>query len=101
MQDDPLEGVIVSATPYKSLAWQRNGLVVLDREAIDESGFTMVSDLLNYLPQQPYLRPDGFSSTGARYAELRGLGIDTTMVLIIWTPRVRERCQLRRQCASI
>ena len=39
-------------------------------------------DLLRLLPQQPFLRPDGFRSNGAQYAELRGLGPDTTLVLI-------------------
>ena len=37
---------------------------------------------MKYLPQQPFLRPDGFRSNGAQYAELRGLGADTTLVLI-------------------
>ena len=43
---------------------------------------TTVMDLLRLIPQQPFLRPDGFRSNGAQYAELRGLGPDTTLVLI-------------------
>ena len=56
--------------------------MLLDREAIERSGVTTISDLLKYVPQQPYLRPDGARSIGAQYAEFRGLGADTTLVLI-------------------
>jgi iron complex outermembrane recepter protein len=55
---------------------------VLDREWIEQSGVTTVAEVLRLIPQQPFLRPDGFRSNGAQYAELRGLGADTTLVLI-------------------
>jgi iron complex outermembrane recepter protein len=55
---------------------------VLEREWIERSGVTTVADILRLIPQQPFLRPDGFRSNGAQYAELRGLGPDTTLVLI-------------------
>ena len=51
-------------------------------EEIQSTGLTTVGDLLRLIPQQPFLRPDGFRSNGAQYAELRGLGPDTTLVLI-------------------
>ena len=55
---------------------------MLDREWIERSGVTTVAEILRLIPQQPFLRPDGFRSNGAQYAELRGLGVDTTLVLI-------------------
>lgn len=54
----------------------------MPRAEIERAGVTSVMGLLNLLPQQPFLRPEGFRSNGAQYAELRALGPDTTMVLI-------------------
>ena len=55
---------------------------MFEQEEIERTGLTTVGDLLRLIPQQPFLRPDGFRSNGAQYAELRGLGPDTTLVLI-------------------
>ncbi len=57
-------------------------MLVLDREYIERTGASTISDLLRYLSQQSFLRPDAFLSNGAQYVELRGLGPDTTLVLI-------------------
>ena len=81
-EDGILDTVITERSKIRSLKDSATSFVILDRKAIERSGFMTISDLLKYLPQQPYLRPDGFSSTGAQYAELRGLGADTTLVLI-------------------
>lgn len=56
--------------------------LVLDHEMIERSGVTTGGEILRLIPQQPFLRPDGFRSNGAQYAELRALGSDTTLVLI-------------------
>lgn len=57
-------------------------VVVLDRKAIEHSGAGTIMQLLRFIPQQPFLRPDGFRSNGAQYAELRGLEPSMTLVLI-------------------
>ena len=80
--DAIIETVYTTGYTFKSLQDSAGSFVIMDREAIERSGFTTVSDLLKYLPQQPYLKADGFSSSGAQYAEFRGLGTDTTMVLV-------------------
>jgi iron complex outermembrane receptor protein len=80
--DAIIETVYTTGYAFKSLKESAGSFVIMDREAIERSGFTTVSDLLKYLPQQPYLKADGFSSSGAQYAEFRGLGTDTTMVLV-------------------
>lgn len=57
-------------------------VTVFDRARIEELGVSTLADLLKHLPQQPYKRDEGFDSTGAQYAQLRGLGVDSTLVLI-------------------
>lgn len=57
-------------------------VTVFDRQRIDELGVTSVPDVLRYLPQQPFSRPDHHRADGAQFVELRGLGADTTLVLI-------------------
>ncbi len=79
---DVLDEVTTYASRVRSLGDQATAIILLDREEIDRSGVSTIFDLVRLLPQQPFLRPDGFRSNGAQYVELRGLGPDTTMVLI-------------------
>ena len=55
---------------------------VFDREDIDASGASTVTDLFRYVTQQPNLKPGSFLGDGTQFADLRGLGFDTTLVLI-------------------
>jgi iron complex outermembrane receptor protein len=55
---------------------------ILDREDIDASGASTVTDLFRYVTQQPNLKPGSFLGDGTQFADLRGLGFDTTLVLI-------------------
>lgn len=57
-------------------------VTVFDRQQIESLGATSVSQLLEYLPVQPYNRSANYRSDGGQFAELRGLGADTTLVLI-------------------
>ena len=83
MDSDGIIAEIISERQRIKFLGETDGSILrLDREAIERSGVMSVSDLLKYVPQQPYLRPDGARSSGAQYAELRGLGADTTLVLI-------------------
>jgi iron complex outermembrane recepter protein len=77
-----LEEVTTFGSKITSLTDASGSVLILDRDAIEHSGVMTVSDLLKYVTQQPYLRPDGARSSGAQYAELRGLGADTTLVTI-------------------
>lgn len=55
---------------------------VFDEARIEALGVSTVPDLLKFLPQQPYVRGEDYRFAGAQFAELRGLGVDTTLVLI-------------------
>lgn len=82
-QDDRIIDQVFSQTSrYRHLPAPTAAGFVLDSTAIGRTGATTIMDLLKMVPQQPFLRPDGFRSNGAQYAELRGLGPDTTLVLI-------------------
>jgi hypothetical protein len=45
-------------------------------------GASTLSDLMRLVPQQPNLKPGFFLGDGTQFADLRGLGFDTTLVLI-------------------
>ena len=77
-----LDEVTTYGSKITSLTDTSGSILILDRDAIEHLGAMTISDLLKYVTQQPYLRPDGASSSGAQYAELRGLGADTTLVTI-------------------
>jgi iron complex outermembrane recepter protein len=55
---------------------------VYGRGRIDGYGVSSVSDLSRYLTQQPFSFGGGHLQTGAQFIQLRGLGFDTTLVLI-------------------
>jgi iron complex outermembrane recepter protein len=77
-----LEEVTTSASRIRKVDVLSAPAVVLGPKAIEHSGATTIMQLLNFIPQQPFLRPDGFRSNGAQYAELRGLEPAMTLVLI-------------------
>jgi iron complex outermembrane receptor protein len=79
---ETIETVITTGSPFRSLPVPTSDGFVFDREFIERSGVSTVAEILRLIPQQPFLRPDGFRSNGAQFAELRGLGPDTTLVLI-------------------
>src|SRR5262249_47547726 len=81
-RDGIIETIVSERQKLKFLGESDGSIVLLDREAIERSGVTTISDLLKYVPQQPFLLPDGGRSSGGQYAEFRGLGADTTLVLI-------------------
>lgn len=55
---------------------------VFDRRDIEALGVSSVTDLLRYVPQQLHTMPGSFLGDGTQFADLRGLGFDTTLVLI-------------------
>jgi iron complex outermembrane receptor protein len=54
---------------------------VLEREDIESLGVSSLGELMNYVPQQAHITASPLGD-GAQFADLRGLGIDTTLVLI-------------------
>ena len=57
-------------------------VTVLDRRDIDALGVSSITDLFRYLPQQLHTMPGSYLGDGTQFADLRGLGFDTTLVLI-------------------
>jgi iron complex outermembrane receptor protein len=80
--DEILERVTTWRSRFRSLPAPSTAGFVFDRKLLERTGLSTVGDLMLLIPQQPFLRPDGFRTNGAQYAELRGLGPDTTLVLI-------------------
>src|SRR5690606_11432664 len=76
------EEVIVWSQLLRPMDTDATRLVSLDRARIDETGAPTLPELLRYVSQSAYTRPEGYRTRGAQYAELRGLGADTTLVLI-------------------
>lgn len=78
-----LQGILVVA----SRLWgddspqSPTALSQLDRPTIEALGVSTLPDLLRYLTQQPFARSD-LSTLGDQRVELRGLGRDTTLVLV-------------------
>jgi iron complex outermembrane recepter protein len=82
-EDEILEQVVTTwRSRFRSLPAPSTAGFVFDRKLLERTGLSTVGDLMLLIPQQPFLRPDGFRTNGAQYAELRGLGPDTTLVLI-------------------
>jgi iron complex outermembrane receptor protein len=57
-------------------------VTAFDREDIEASGASTVTDLFRYVTQQPNLKPESYLGDGTQFADLRGLGFDSTLVLI-------------------
>jgi iron complex outermembrane receptor protein len=57
-------------------------VTVFDRRDIEALGVSTLTDLFRYLPQQLHTMPQSYLGDGTQFADLRGLGFDTTLVLI-------------------
>lgn len=83
---DPLrphpEEVLVLGWPLRDLTLSVPPVVVMERDDLDAIGAPTLADALRYLSQSAFSRPEGYRSSGAQYAEMRGLGPDTALVLI-------------------
>jgi iron complex outermembrane recepter protein len=55
---------------------------VIDREDIDASGMSTLPELMSYVTQQPFTTSESLLGDGTQVANLRGLGLDSTLVLI-------------------
>jgi iron complex outermembrane receptor protein len=57
-------------------------ITVMDREQIKQLGASTVTDLFRYVTQQTHTMSESYLGDGTQFADLRGLGFDTTLVLI-------------------
>lgn len=55
---------------------------VFTQQMIEELGATSIPDVLRYTPQQPFSRAEHYFTNGAEYSQMRGLGVDTTLILV-------------------
>jgi len=55
---------------------------VFTRRMIEDLGASSIPDVLRYTPQQPFNRAEHYYTNGAEYAQMRGIGIDTTLILV-------------------
>lgn len=77
-----IEDVIVTGSRLGQTGEGAAPVTLFSRQKLDELGVSAISEVLSFLPQQPYSRWAGTEAGGAQFAEMRGLGIDTTLVLI-------------------
>lgn len=75
------QGILVVASRIWNLDPQHIPTIDIDRERIQALGVSTLPELMRYLTQQPFSRSD-LSTAGDQRVELRGLGADTTLVLI-------------------
>jgi iron complex outermembrane receptor protein len=78
----PIEEIVVTGSRLRGRDVVAAPVTVFNRTKIDELGASTVADVLKYLPQQPYNRSQDFRQDGGQFVEMRGLGVDTTLVLI-------------------
>jgi iron complex outermembrane recepter protein len=76
-----LEGILVIASRIWNLDSLQPPSFVADRRDLDALGVSTLPEALRYLSSAPYVRSE-LSNTGDQRIELRGLGRDTTLVLI-------------------
>lgn len=76
------EEVLVLGWPIRDLTLSVSPVVVVESDDIEAIGAPTLPDALRYLSQSAYSRPEGYRTSGAQYAEMRGLGPDTALVLI-------------------
>lgn len=76
------EEVIVRSSPVRSITDSMAPVVVLERKQLDAIGAPTLPETLRYISQSAFVRAGGFHTSGAQYAEMRGLGSDTALILI-------------------
>lgn len=78
-----LEEVVVTGSRLRLSADEAAvPVLVMDRARIEASGAVSVSDLMRFVPPAPYVFSETVQQGGAQFAQLRGLGVDSTLVLI-------------------
>jgi iron complex outermembrane recepter protein len=76
------EEITVVAWALRDLKLSVAPAVIVERERLDAIGAPTLAEALRYISQSAYTRPEGSRISGAQYAEMRGLGPDTALILI-------------------
>jgi iron complex outermembrane receptor protein len=79
---EPLDEVIVTGSRMERSGEGPAPVQVFTRRAIDALGAASIPDVLRYIPQQPFNRPEHYYYNAAQYSQMRGIGVDTTLILI-------------------
>ncbi|MBL8269654.1 TonB-dependent receptor [Steroidobacter sp.] len=79
---DPLDEVIVTGSRMERSGEGPAPVQVFTRRTIEDLGAASIPDVLRYTPQQPFTRAEHYYHNGAQYSQMRGIGVDTTLVLI-------------------
>lgn len=80
--DERFDEVIVTGSRIVRSGEGPAPVQVFTLQAIEELGATSIPDVLRYTPQQPFTRAEHYYQSGAQYSQMRGIGVDTTLVLI-------------------
>lgn len=76
------EEIVVLGYPYRKITDPVFSGMILDKSDLAATGAPRLSEVLGYIPQNAFSRPQGYHLSGAQYAEMRGLGPDAALVLI-------------------
>ena len=77
-----LDEIVVTGTRLKDTREGPARVTVFNRERLDQLGAATLGDMLRYVSEQPYALAPSFTTSGAQFVELRGLGLGSTLVLI-------------------
>lgn len=76
------EEITVVSSALRNVTLSVPPAIIMERDRIDAIGAPTLAEALRYISQSAYTRPEGFRISGAQYAEMRGLGPDTALILI-------------------
>ncbi|MDY6946007.1 MAG: TonB-dependent receptor [Pseudomonadota bacterium] len=79
---EPLDEVIVTGSRIERSGEGPAPVQVFTRRTIDALGAASIPDVLRYIPQQPFNRAEHYYYNAAQYSQMRGIGVDTTLILI-------------------
>lgn len=79
---EPLDEVLVTGSRIERSGEGPAPVQVYTRYAIEQLGAASIPDVLRYTPQQPFSRAEHYYQNGAQYSQMRGIGVDTTLILI-------------------
>lgn len=79
---EPLDEVIVTGSRMERSGEGPAPVQVFTRRTIEVLGAASIPDVLRYIPQQPFTRAEHYYYNAAQYSQMRGIGVDTTLILI-------------------
>jgi iron complex outermembrane recepter protein len=82
LERDAVEEILVTGSRLSVRGEGVSPVTIFGRKKLSTLGVATVGDVMRYVPQQPYTQAAFSQPDGAVFAEMRGLGVDTTLVLI-------------------